>query len=127
MAALACSGEVQFGPLKSQKAAVVFGVAGRQGRMDFLQPTVVARKFEEPCGSDRAGLVKFGHNIVGSYGVICWPLPRHGERMVRRAAAMPNNDRSALASTGGVTAEGAAGGFGTADGTVIKPTRSFAE
>ena len=52
---------------------------------------------------------------IGSYGVICWPPPRQGERTVRCAVAMPNTDRSALASTSGVTAEAASGGFGAAD------------
>ena len=56
-------------------------------------------------------------NNTGSYGGIGCHPPRQGERTERRAVAMPNNDRSALASTRGVTAEGEAGGFGAADGT----------
>ena len=36
--------------------------------------------------------------------------------------AAPDHDRSDLASTRGVTAEAAAGGFGAADGTVIRRT-----
>ena len=55
-----------------------------------------------------------------SYGLICRPPPSHGER----TEAMPNNDRCALASTSGVTKEGASGKFGAADGTAIKRTQS---